>query len=256
MSKRYWMTILAGVMVLGLWNVEALARGRTYSPHQGRFLQRDPVGTPMAPPAMRNISEVRFTQPDPGAEYADGMNLYQYVQSNPVNRVDPLGLTSLINPCGYRVYRKEIDLSKLEKAKDPQIGNQNYEGYIGHTWIQSGNEIYDFPKGFQDSRHENPDWTWGTFKSLLGELQAGNGKGKSCACADCNDIKSCLQAMEDKYASCHYGDDGLGIFPPKNGKWNCRVHVQKSLSSCCLIQNLIPDKAFGVGFNQPIIQGN
>jgi len=41
---------------------------RTYSPELGRFLQQDPLG------------------------YVDGMNLYEYVQSNPVNNVDPLGL--------------------------------------------------------------------------------------------------------------------------------------------------------------------
>lgn len=39
-----------------------------YDPTIGRFIQRDPIG------------------------YDDGMNLYQFVGGNPVNRVDPLGL--------------------------------------------------------------------------------------------------------------------------------------------------------------------
>ncbi len=43
-------------------------RARYYSPARGRFLQRDPLG------------------------YADGMGLYAYVQNNPVNFIDPMGL--------------------------------------------------------------------------------------------------------------------------------------------------------------------
>jgi RHS repeat-associated protein len=45
-------------------------RARYYDAAKGRFLQRDPLG------------------------YVDGMNLYEYVRSRSVNRVDPLGLVS------------------------------------------------------------------------------------------------------------------------------------------------------------------
>jgi RHS repeat-associated protein len=42
-------------------------RARYYSPEMGRFLQRDPIG------------------------YSDGMNLYEYVHSNPLKYYDPFG---------------------------------------------------------------------------------------------------------------------------------------------------------------------
>jgi len=43
-------------------------RARHYEPTSGRYLQRDPQG------------------------YIDGMNLYAYVNNNPINRIDPFGL--------------------------------------------------------------------------------------------------------------------------------------------------------------------
>ena len=45
--------------------------GRMYAPGLGRFMQPDPIG------------------------YAGGANLYGYVGNDPLNRLDPLGLTEV-----------------------------------------------------------------------------------------------------------------------------------------------------------------
>ncbi len=66
-----------------------------YHPTLGRWMQRDPAGTPQAPPMARNVSGAQFTQRDSVGQYRDGMNLYQYVSGNPLKYTDPAGLWKL-----------------------------------------------------------------------------------------------------------------------------------------------------------------
>ena len=58
-------------------------RARYYVPQLGRFLSRDPLGSPLM---MGDVAE-----PFGSAELSQGPNLYWYVKDNPINRVDPLG---------------------------------------------------------------------------------------------------------------------------------------------------------------------
>jgi RHS repeat-associated protein len=64
---RFQFTGQVRVPLTGLYHY----KGRAYAPSLGRFLQPDPIG------------------------YAAGPNLYAYVQGDPVNRIDPLGLNEI-----------------------------------------------------------------------------------------------------------------------------------------------------------------
>ena len=70
-AGRFQYTGQAWLPEIGLYDY----RARVYSPTLGRFLQTDPIG------------------------YGDGPNWYNYVRSDPVNKIDPLGLQWPDNLC-------------------------------------------------------------------------------------------------------------------------------------------------------------
>ena len=69
-----------------------------YAAQMGRWTSRDPHGDmkrrgmEATPYAVSQMGFVERDQFDPMSQYHDGMNLYQYVQSNPVNNLDAFGL--------------------------------------------------------------------------------------------------------------------------------------------------------------------
>jgi RHS repeat-associated protein len=75
---------------VGMWYYKA----RIYSPTLGRFMQTDPIG------------------------YSDGMNWYNYVGSDPVNFVDPLGLSCQQFPGGYFMFRDSNGNGKWDEGED------------------------------------------------------------------------------------------------------------------------------------------
>ena len=77
-------------------------RNRWYSPHLGRFTSLDPNETALAViGALATNGETldsslgSFNSQD---HFSDGMNLYQYVGSNPIKHIDPSGLESDYDP--------------------------------------------------------------------------------------------------------------------------------------------------------------
>jgi hypothetical protein len=100
--KTRLIAVLVALAAIAVFTTEASAM---YHAGMGVFMQRDPGagaggharmgagGTP--------ATAGRFIPRDPTGsnQYADGMNLYQYVRGNPVSLVDPFGLKA--NSCWY-----------------------------------------------------------------------------------------------------------------------------------------------------------
>ncbi|MFW6106864.1 MAG: hypothetical protein ACOC8H_01755 [bacterium] len=97
--------IMVGLAAIAMVTADAHA---IYHPGMGRFLQRDPGAGASGPARIGAATPAMgggFAQRDPitqppnrvghaglNNQYADGMNLYQYVGSNPTGFVDPSGL--------------------------------------------------------------------------------------------------------------------------------------------------------------------
>ncbi len=85
--------LLAALVAAAFIVLAAADASAMYNPATGTFLQRDPgPGGPARVGTAPSLGANHFTPRDPFGNYADGPNLYRYVGSNPLARVDPEGL--------------------------------------------------------------------------------------------------------------------------------------------------------------------
>jgi len=93
MRRTHLIAALLCMIALGALAADASAM---YHPTMGRFLQRDPGAGHVNRIGAGGAAQLGgFIPRDPTGsnQYADGMNLYQYVGSNPIGYVDPTGLS-------------------------------------------------------------------------------------------------------------------------------------------------------------------
>ena len=145
MKRTRLITGLIGIVALSLFAADAAAY---YHPAMGRFLQRDPGpgGATRIGTAGRAVGG-GFIQPDPvGNQYADGMNLYQYVRSNPITRLDPDGLWGRETHWGDPV-RKRVK-GTYDIAKD-DVGFSHKCAKVLADWNQGVDDVtpaWAFPR--------------------------------------------------------------------------------------------------------------
>ncbi len=185
-------------------------RARTYNPHTGRFMQRDPLGI--------DPSESKENRFFPLRQYENVINLYQYVKVNPVNYIDPYGksIQNVIDGvakffgCGIFIYCRNNEIMpwpfKYTDHCHPVIGPFD-DYYGGPDMTKPDAKVY--PVAVIQS----------------GIIQYGPATGKPCKCATCGDIRACV--AKGRNIGYH------GIWPYLRGR-NCQGAAAKAIMGCCL----------------------
>lgn len=86
MLQRNLILFLAVVVTAAIYAESAMA---FHNPSTGRFMQRDPLGTALSPSFDSSFRQQPSAQI---RQYSNGLNLYQYVMSQPLSGLDPTGL--------------------------------------------------------------------------------------------------------------------------------------------------------------------
>ena len=243
MRATHLIAVLVGLVAIAIAATDASAY---YHPTVGRFLQRDPgpggparVGAGRAAPVGG-----RFIPRDPTGQYADGMNLYQYVGSNPIAHFDPTGLSARKtkywhfrgygDPKIYSFFREEqhsvisVDRSKTHGVDyGPRAKKQSKKGkkIDGLAWLFWGAPGYTKAWKIQfelDYSRTKEEWQLcikgaGTMKGESG------GKDIECKCAKEDQIKSCIRGVAKAWNNTTW----------KKGH-DCREFVQAAEPECCL----------------------
>ncbi len=137
MNRRV-LSIVAACLLLAILTSSAQAM---YHTGMGRFMQRDPNGTALVSAGrMGAASRVGsagaiaagggFIQRDPIRQYADGMNLFQYVRSHPVQATDPSGLVLCAPRCDLLERGMDLERVAIERARRQALAKTACDGYV------------------------------------------------------------------------------------------------------------------------------
>jgi hypothetical protein len=140
-------------IAVGLTTIAILAADASayYHPTIGRFISRDPGA---GRSATRPTATANFPPRDPtgSKQYADGMNLYEYVRSRPTIATDPSGTTLVIHckarkvienslkdegVTGYRRSQVAVKSGGGIGVQDTQAARKEYDSYSGKPKYQS-----------------------------------------------------------------------------------------------------------------------
>jgi len=162
-----------------------LTQHRAYDPKLGRWLSRDPIGE------------------------HDGTNLYAYVGNNPINKVDPKGLSAEA-PFGY-VCCRAIDTTGAG-ALERILSAPFKHCHISSGACNSGEESYPITHDKSESRY----------------IDKGGKNNCPCSKTSQADVQDCMKRHPYSAGSGTYGS-------------NCQSSVLNTLNSCCLKSSWNPN---------------
>jgi hypothetical protein len=187
-----------------------------YHAGMGVFMQRDPGAGAGGPARMgaggAPAATGRFIPRDPTGsnQYADGMNLYQYVQGNPVNHLDPSGLrTKDWVWCGSKSIYIETDyccpddVKKIHKAAcsafntlnavNDALYNHEYKRpwTAAHDYTHTQSNRFFYRRQTGTPPNKDVERVRSVYVDLIDEMDYSDGtfykcEGKSGACATAN----------------------------------------------------------------------
>ena len=174
-------------------------RNRYLSAKHGRYTQQDPgqrAANSLSVGQSRPNGNNGLVNQNPASQYSDGMNLYQYEKSNPVNNTDPSGLYTLAD--GYaQACRKNGGVHNSGDCKGASVTAQ--EQYDGWVYLERNDpywllEIPKCPSKICIKGDKEPvdcsNGTWGSIRKAnilhpgaVWEMRSANttGHGQHCA---------------------------------------------------------------------------
>src|SRR5690606_31617718 len=149
-----------------------------YETVQGRWLERDPIGT--QPSIHRGVRI--------GQQYLDGPNLYQYARSVPTRFVDPSGWQTQEPTASEPAYDPRDDPSKGCGVTVRPVGSPVQKN-SGHDWLEIDDPLNDSPRGLPNPQGigfwpRNDDDLWNAPSKLY---TPGGRTTENCECVPQDD---------------------------------------------------------------------